>query len=64
MHRQTSSTAASAWMLPAGHAHQKRVADEYEQEVHEIIAACRGDLQGAVTALIRSTNNLSKNFRM
>jgi hypothetical protein len=28
-----------------------RVIDEYEQDVDEIIAACRGDLRGAVRAL-------------
>jgi len=31
---------------------KKRVANEYEQDVDEIVAACRGDLRGAVTALM------------
>jgi hypothetical protein len=29
-----------------------RFIDEYEQDVDEIIAACRGDLRGAIRALM------------
>jgi hypothetical protein len=39
---------------------RKRVADEHEQEVDEIIAACRGDLRGAVTALMLINEQLEQ----
>ena len=39
---------------------KKRVANEHEQEVDEIIAACRGDLRGAVTALMLINERLEE----
>ena len=34
--------------------------DEYEQEVDEIVAACRGDLRGAVRALMLINEQLEQ----
>jgi hypothetical protein len=34
--------------------------DEYEQDVDEIIAACRGDLRGAVKALMLINEQLEQ----
>jgi hypothetical protein len=39
---------------------KKRVADVHQQEVDEIIAACRGDLRGAVTALLLINERLEE----
>lgn len=39
---------------------KKRVVNEHEQEVDEIIAACRGDLRGAVTALLLINERLEE----
>jgi hypothetical protein len=39
---------------------KKRFANEHEQEVDEIIAASRGDLRGAVTALLLINERLEE----
>jgi hypothetical protein len=43
-------------------ANTNRFLDDYEQDVDEIIAACRGDLRGAVKALMLITSSWSKHF--
>ena len=40
-----------------------RSIDEYEQDVDEIIAACRGDLRGAVRALMLINEQLEQTLR-
>jgi hypothetical protein len=40
-----------------------RLIDEYEQDVDEIIAACRGDLRGAVRALMLINEQLEQTLR-
>ncbi|WP_024520052.1 hypothetical protein [Bradyrhizobium sp. Tv2a-2] len=40
-----------------------RFIDEYEQDVDEIIAACRGDLRGAVRALMLINEQLEHALR-
>lgn len=40
-----------------------RFIDEYEQDVDEIIAACRGDLRGAVRALMLINEQLEQSLR-
>ena len=40
-----------------------RFMDEYEQDVDEIIAACRGDLRGAVMALLLINEQLEQTLR-
>jgi hypothetical protein len=40
-----------------------RLIDEYEQDVDEIIAACRGDLRGAVKALMLINEQLERTLR-
>ena len=40
-----------------------RFIDEYEQDVDEIIAACRGDLRGAVRALMLINEQLEQTLR-
>jgi hypothetical protein len=40
-----------------------RLIDEYEQDVDEIIAACRGDLRGAVKALVLISEQLGRTLR-
>lgn len=40
-----------------------RFIDEYEQDVDEIIAACRGDLRGAVKALMLINEQLEQKLR-
>jgi chromosome condensin MukBEF complex kleisin-like MukF subunit len=40
-----------------------RLMDEYEQHVDEIIAACRGDLRGAVKALMLINERLEQTLR-
>ena len=37
--------------------------NEYEQDVDEIIAACRGDLRGAVKALMLINEQLEQTLR-
>jgi hypothetical protein len=37
--------------------------DEYEQDVDEIVAACRGDLRGAVRALMLINEQLEQMLR-
>ena len=37
-----------------------RFIDEYEQDVDEIVAACRGDLRGAVKALMLINEQLDR----
>jgi len=39
---------------------KKLVANEYEQDVDEIVAACRGDLRGAVMALMLINERLEQ----
>ena len=41
----------------------QRFSDEYEQDVDEIIAACRGDLRGAVRALMLINEQLEQTLR-
>jgi hypothetical protein len=36
--------------------------DEYEQDVDEIVAACNGDLRGAVKALMLVNEQLEQNL--
>ena len=38
----------------------KRAVNEHEQDVDEIIAACRGDLRGALTALMLINERLEQ----
>ena len=40
-----------------------RFIDEYEQDVDEIIAACRGDLRGAVRALMLINEQLEQTLQ-
>jgi hypothetical protein len=40
-----------------------RFIDEYEQDVDAIIAACRGDLRGAVRALMLINEQLEQTLR-
>jgi len=40
-----------------------RFMDKYEQDVDEIIAACRGDLRGAVRALMLINEQLEQTLR-
>ena len=40
-----------------------RFIDEYEQDVDEIVAACRGDLRGAVKALMLINEQLEQTLR-
>jgi hypothetical protein len=40
-----------------------RFMDEYEQDVNEIIAACRGDLRGAVKALMLINEQLEQRLQ-
>jgi chromosome condensin MukBEF complex kleisin-like MukF subunit len=40
-----------------------RFMDKYEQDVDEIIAACRGDLRGAVKALMLINEQLEQTLR-
>ena len=40
-----------------------RFIDEYEQDVDEIIAACRGDLRGAVKALMLINEQLEQRLQ-
>ena len=40
-----------------------RFIDEYEQDVDKIIAACRGDLRGAVKALMLINEQLEQTLR-
>jgi hypothetical protein len=40
-----------------------RFIDEYEQDVDEIVAACRGDLRGAVRALMLINEQLEQTLR-
>ena len=40
-----------------------RFIDEYEQDVDEIVAACRGDLRGAVRARGGATDCRCSHFR-
>jgi ubiquinone biosynthesis protein UbiJ len=40
-----------------------RLMDEYEQDVDEIIATCRGDLRGAVKALMLINERLEQTLR-
>ena len=41
-----------------------RFIDEYEQDVDEVIAACRGDLRGAVKALMLINEQLEQTLRV
>jgi hypothetical protein len=40
-----------------------RFIDEYEQDVDEIVAACRGDLRGAVKALMLINEQLEQTLQ-
>jgi hypothetical protein len=40
-----------------------RFIDEYEQDVDEIVAACRGDLRGAIRALMLINEQLEQTLR-
>ena len=40
-----------------------RFIDEYEQDVDEIVAACRGDLRGAVRALMLINEQLEQTLQ-
>jgi hypothetical protein len=42
------------------HANTSRFLDEYEHDVDEIVAACRGDLRGAVKALMLINEQLER----
>ena len=44
-------------------ANTNRFLDDYEQDVDEIIAACRGDLRGAVKALTLINEQLEQTLR-
>ena len=45
------------------HSDTNRFMDEYEQDVDEIVAACRGDLRGAVKALMLINEQLEQSLR-
>ena len=45
------------------HNDTNRFMDEYEQDVDEIVAACRGDLRGAVKALMLINEQLEQTLR-
>ena len=45
------------------HDDTSRFIDEYEQDVDEIVAACRGDLRGAVRALMLINEQLEQTLR-
>jgi hypothetical protein len=40
-----------------------RIIDEYEQDVDEVIAACRGDLRGAVKDLMLINEQLEQTLQ-
>ena len=44
-------------------ANTNRFLDKYEQDVDEIIAACRGDLRGAVKALMLINEQLEQTLQ-
>lgn len=46
------------------HAHTNGLLDQYEQDVDEIVAACNGDLRGAVKALMLVNEQLEKKLRL
>ena len=45
------------------HDETNRFIDEYEQDVDEIVAACRGDLRGAVRALMLINEQLEQRLQ-
>ena len=45
------------------HDDTNRVIDEYEQDVDEIVAACRGDLRGAVRSLMLINEQLEQTLQ-
>ena len=45
------------------HDETNRFIDEYEQDVDEIVAACRGDLRGAVRALMLINEQLEQTLQ-
>jgi hypothetical protein len=45
------------------HAHTNSLLDQYEQDVDEIVAACNGDLRGAVKALMLVNEQLEQKLR-
>ena len=45
------------------HARTNSFLDQYEQDVDEIVAACRGDLRGAVKALLLVNEQLEQKLR-
>jgi hypothetical protein len=45
------------------HDDANRFIDEYEQDVEEIVAACRGDLRGAVRALMLINEQLEQTLQ-
>jgi len=45
------------------HDDTSRFIDEYEQDVDEIVAACRGDLRGAVRALMLINEQLEQTLQ-
>lgn len=45
------------------HDDTNRFMDKYEQDVDEIIATCRGDLRGAVKALMLINEQLEQTLR-
>ena len=42
------------------HSHTNSFLDQYEQDVDEIVAACNGDLRGAVKALMLVNEQLEQ----
>jgi len=44
-------------------AEDNKLLDEYEQDVDEIVAACRGDLRGAVRALMLINEQLEQKLQ-
>ena len=45
------------------HAHTNSFLDQYEQDVDEIVAACNGDLRGAVKALMLVNEQLEEKLQ-
>ena len=45
------------------HAHTNSFLDQYEQDVDEIVAACSGDLRGAVKALMLVNEQLEQKLQ-
>ena len=50
-------------VIRTSHAHTNGFLDQYEQDVDEIVAACNGDLRGAVKALMLVNEQLEQTLQ-